>query len=90
MNTGLADSLLEFPCDFPIKVVGQAHEDFDALVVAIVRRHVNDLSEGAVRAKPSRQGRYVSLTVTVRAESRAQLDALYTELSAHARILMVL
>ena len=90
MTTDAADSLLEFPCDFPLKVVGEAHDDFDALVVAIVRRHVVDLHEGAVRAKASRQGKYVSLTVTIRAESRAQLDALYAELSAHARILMVL
>ncbi len=85
-----AESLLEFPCDFPLKVMGLAGEDFDALVVAIVRRHVASLGEGAVRATPSRQGKYVSLTVTVRAESQAQLDGLYTELSAHERILMVL
>ena len=85
-----ADSLLEFPCEFPLKVMGLAEDGFDALVVAIVRRHVADLAEGAVRATPSSQGKYVSLTVTVRAESRAQLDGLYTELSGHERILMVL
>jgi uncharacterized protein len=84
------ESLLEFPCDFPLKVVGRAREDFDALVTAIVRRHIAGLASDAVTARTSREGRYVSLTVTVRAESRAQLDALYTELSGHADILLVL
>ena len=85
-----ADSLLEFPCDFPLKVMGIAAGDFDQLVLAIVRRHVAGLDPAAVRATPSRQGKYVSLTVTVRAESQAQLDGLYSELSGHERVLMVL
>ncbi|MBX9605552.1 MAG: DUF493 domain-containing protein [Gammaproteobacteria bacterium] len=85
-----SDSLLEFPCDFPLKVMGLAAADFDALVRGIVGRHVAGLAPDAVRVTPSRQGKYVSLTVTVRAESQAQLDALYTELSAHERVLMVL
>jgi putative lipoic acid-binding regulatory protein len=84
------ESLLVFPCDFPIKVLGEAAADFDALVVSIVRRHVPDLREGAVTSKASRQGRYVSVTVTVQARSQAQLDALYVELSGHERVLMVL
>ncbi|MGE3847906.1 MAG: YbeD family protein [Gammaproteobacteria bacterium] len=85
-----SDSLLEFPCDFPLKVMGLATADFPVLVRGIVDRHVVGLAADAVRATPSRQGKYVSLTVTVRAESQAQLDALYTELSAHERVLMVL
>lgn len=84
------DTLLEFPCDFPLKVMGRAEEDFDALVVAIVRRHVEDLREGAVSSRESRKGNYVSVTVTIQAESQAQLDGLYHELSAHERVLMVL
>ena len=83
-------SLLEFPCEFPIKVMGLASHGFDDLVVEIVRRHVTDLQDGAVRAKPSRAGKYVSLTVTVQAASQDQLDRLYVELSAHERVLMVL
>lgn len=83
-------SLLEFPCDFPIKVMGEAAEDFDALVVELVRRHVADLTEGAVQQRPSSGGRYVSVTVTIQATSRKQLDNLYRELSGHERILMVL
>lgn len=84
------NSLLEFPCDFPVKVMGHAADDFDALVVEIVLRHVQNLPDGAVQRRPSKQGTYVSVTVTVNAHSQAQLDNLYRELSGHARILMVL
>lgn len=84
------ESLLEFPCDFPLKVMGRAEDDFDALVARIVRRHVEDLREGAIRSRESRKGTYVSVTVTIQAQSQAQLDGLYHELSAHERVLMVL
>jgi len=87
----MADSeLLTFPCDFPLKVMGHAAADFDALVVEIVQRHVGPLRDGAVQRRPSKQGNYLSVTVIVQAESQTQLDALYRELSGHARILMVL
>ncbi len=89
MTSG-TDTLLEFPCEFPLKIMGHATEDFDALVVEIVRRHVENLPEGAVSTRASRAGRYLSVTVTIEARSKAQLDALYRELSAHERILMVL
>ena len=85
-----SESLIEFPCEFPIKVMGLLAQDFDALVVAIVRRHVTAIEEGAVRVKPSRAGKYVSLTVTVWVETQQQLEGLYTELSGHERVLMVL
>ncbi len=85
-----AETHLEFPCSFPIKAMGLAATDFDALVVAIVRRHVAELSEGAVSSRPSSNGKYVSVTVTVRAESKEQLDAIYRELTAHERVLMAL
>lgn len=81
-------SLLSFPCDFPIKVMGHTADDFDALVVGLVRKHSPDLLEGAVRTRLSRQGKFISITVTVQAQSRAQLDAIYMELTAHERVLM--
>ena len=80
----------DFPCDFPIKAMGLADDDFDALVVGIVIRHVGDINEGAVAVRGSRNGKYVSVTVTFEARDQAQLDALYRELSSHERILMVL
>jgi hypothetical protein len=82
--------LLSFPCDFPIKVMGKAAPGFEALVVGIVRRHAPNLGEGAVSSRGSSGGRYLALTLTVRAESRAQLDAIYRELSAHPDVLMSL
>ena len=83
-------SLIEFPCEFPIKVMGLSGQDFDTLVVEIVRRHVTGIGHDAVRAKPSREGKFVSLTVTVWLETQQQLEGLYTELSGHERVLMLL
>jgi len=87
---GGGDALFQFPSAFSIKVMGLAAPDFDALVVEIVRRHVPGLGEGAVRVRPSSGGKYLAVTVSFQAESRAQLDDLYRELSGHPRVLMSL
>lgn len=84
------DKLISFPCDFPIKIMGDNCAEFEAEVVRIVRQHVPDLGEGAIRHNHSRKGTYVALTVTVRADSQAQLDALYRELTACQLTRMVL
>jgi len=84
------NSPLSFPCDFPIKAMGRDEDDFDALVVGLVRRHSPDLLEGAVKSRRSRRGRYVSVTVTIQAESREQLDSIYMDLCAEERVLMAL
>jgi len=81
---------LEFPCRFPIKAMGRSGSDFVGLVVSIIRRHVDDLGEGAVQVRESRGGRYTSVTVTFTARSRSQLDDLYRDLTSDARILVVL
>ena len=81
---------MEFPCQFPIKVMGLAEENFDLLVVEIVRRHAPDLSEGAVKSRHSSAGKYISITVTVTAQSRQQLDNIYLELTAHEKVIMAL
>ena len=83
-------TLFDFPCSFPVKAMGLAETDFDALVTDIIRRHVPDLPEGAVRVRPSRRGKYVAVTVVIEATSREQLDAIYKDLSAHERVLMAL
>ncbi len=85
-----SESLLQFPCDFPIKVVGLYHAEFEAQVVARVRNYVPDLGEDAVRSRPSQGDKYLAVTVTIRATSQAQLDAIYRELSSWDRALMVL
>jgi putative lipoic acid-binding regulatory protein len=84
------ESLLEFPCDFPIKAMGLAVEGFELQVTELVRRHAPDLGADAVRTRPSQGGKYLAVTITVRATSRAQLDAIYQELSACETVLMAL
>lgn len=84
------ESPLTFPCTFAIKAFGKSRDDFDAVVVEIVRRHVSDLHEGAVSSRPSKQGTYTSVTVTIEATSRAQLDAIYQGLTDHPDVLMAL
>lgn len=84
------DTLLTFPCEFPIKAMGRAGADFDAVVVEIVRRHAGDLREGAVTVRASSGGKYQSVTVVIEATSRAQLDAIYLDLNACDQVMMVL
>jgi putative lipoic acid-binding regulatory protein len=83
------DSLLEFPCSFPIKAMGRCDSGFEATALAIVRRHVPDFDPRAMRTVASRQGNYLSVTFTIQATSREQLDNLYRELTACEQLLMV-
>jgi uncharacterized protein len=84
------DSLIEFPCDFPLKIMGPRHDRFAQTVVDIVLRHAPDFDPAAIEMRASSKGKYLSLTCTIRAVSRAQLDALYVELSGHDMVTMVL
>ncbi len=84
------ETLLEFPCQFPIKAMGLADDDFDALVVSIVRQHVEDINEGAVRTRASSNGKYMSVTVTFTAHSKDQIDNIYLALTGHDRVMTVL
>jgi uncharacterized protein len=84
------DSIMSFPCQFPIKAMGMAEEGFDGLVVGIIRKHAPDLYEGAIKSRLSQEGKYISVTVVVEAESRQQLDNIYLELTAHEKVLMAL
>ena len=82
--------LLTFPCEFPMKIMGRREDGFAQLVSDIVMRHAPDFDPATIEMRSSKQGRYLSLTVTIQARSREQLDALYSELSGHPMILMVL
>ena len=84
------ETLLEFPCDFPIKIMGARVDEFAQVVVDVVRKHAPDFDPATVQMRPSSKGNYLSLTCIVRAESKAQLDALYRELSAHPLVKVVL
>ena len=84
------ETLLEFPCQFPIKAMGKNTPDFDSIVVAIVRQHVDDINEGAVKTRPSKGDKYLSVTVTIEASSKKQLDAIYQGLTDCPNVLMAL
>ena len=83
-------SLLTFPCTFPIKVMGRREDGFAQVVSEVVLRHAPDFDPATMEMRSSKQGRYLSLTVTINARSREQLDALYSELSGHPMVIMVL
>ena len=84
------ESLLVFPTDFPIKVMGRTQPAFAQTILAIVQKHAPDFDGATVEMRGSREGNYVSLTFTIRATSREQLDALYKELCDHPMVTMVL
>jgi hypothetical protein len=86
MSTDRDATLLEFPCAFPIKAVGRADIDFEALVVEIVSRHAPGLDQRTVKVRASSGGNWLSVTLTIEATSKAQLDAIYRDLSTHARV----
>jgi putative lipoic acid-binding regulatory protein len=80
---------MEFPCVFPVKVMGANQANFERLVVSIIQKHAR-VTEDMTISRTSRNGRFVSITVHIQAENQAQLDAIYGELSAHERVLMML
>ena len=84
------DSLIEYPSDFPIKVMGVMQETFVETIVELVIRHDPTFHEGKLEKRPSAKGNYLALTVTVRATSRTQLDDLYRALSSHPMVKVVL
>jgi len=85
-----AESPLAFPCAFPIKVMGRTQAGFAQTIVELVRRHAPDFDPASIEMRSSREGTYLSLTVTINAVSREQLDELYRELCDHPMVSMVL
>lgn len=83
-------SAFEFPCDVPVKVFGRNTDAFRQAVRQIVRTYFPEFGETGLVERLSRRNRYLSMTLTVWVENRSQIDALYTELSAHKEVLMVL
>lgn len=84
------ETLLEFPCDFPLKIMGATTDGFVQAIVEVVIRHAPDFDAATVEMRPSSAGKYLSLTCTVRAVSQLQLDSLYRELTAHPMVKVVL
>lgn len=90
MSSDKLDSLLEFPCPVAIKAMGRLNSSFTTHITELVTRHAGPLEKNAVQTRTSRNGNYVSVTITIMAQSKQQLDDLYTELSADEYVLMAL
>lgn len=84
------ETLLEFPCIFPIKAMGRADSGLETIVVEILNRHGAAFGEADVSARPSSGGKWVSVTARIRADSKAQLDAIYLDLTAHELVVYAL
>ncbi|HEY3326133.1 MAG TPA: DUF493 domain-containing protein [Novimethylophilus sp.] len=84
------ETLLEFPCDFPLKIMGETREGFAEAIIEVVLRHAPDFDAARIEMRGSSGGKYLSLTCTVNATSRPQLDNLYRELTAHPWVKVVL
>ena len=89
-NASQAETLLEFPCAFPLKIMGLANDALAQAVLEIVARHAPGYDGSTMEMRASSGGKYVSLTCTINATSKAQLDALYRELTAHPLVKVVL
>lgn len=83
-------ALIEYPCDFPIKILGETRAGFAQAVLEVVQRHAPDFDGASMEMKASKRGKYLSVTCVIRANSREQLDALYRELCDHPMVVMVL
>jgi uncharacterized protein len=83
-------TLLEFPCDFPLKIMGGNHPDLAATITSVVLTHAPDFDTETIEIRESSKGNYVSLTCTIRATSQQQLDDLYRALSSHPMVKVVL
>jgi len=82
--------LLTYPCDITIKVFGVASPEFKAAVLQIIRQHRPDLSDEAVEARPSENGKYLALSITVHVDSKEEIDRIYQDLSTEKHVIMAL
>lgn len=83
-------TLLKFPCDYPLKVMGRHNDEFRSIALGIVRKHVAEADMLGIEERPSKDGKYLGLTYNIRAKSKPQLDALYLELTSCEKVLIVL
>lgn len=84
------ESLIKYPCDFPIKIMGKSQQGFTQCVLEIVKIHAPDFDDATLEVRTSRSGTYMSLTCTIRAISREQLDSIYQALHSHPMVTMLL
>lgn len=90
MSGAKDESLLAFPCDFPIKMMGRDQPAFREAAVALVEQHVGEISDDAIRTALSSKGNFLSITITITAKSQQQLDDIYRDLTEHDEVLVAL
>ena len=86
----MSEKLLEFPCSFPIKIMGLDEPTFRDLAVELVSKHVGDVADDMVRVSRSSTGKYLSVTITIEAQSQSQLDSIYRDLTSNEHVKVVL
>jgi len=84
------ETLLKFPTPFPIKAMGRREDGFAQAVLEIVMKHAPDFDGKTMEMRPSKNGNFISVTATINATSKAQLDDIYRALTAHPSVLMAL
>lgn len=84
------NELMEFPCEFPIKIFGADDAELRREVLSIIARHWGELDESRISERRSSGGRFVSITATIVAQNRAQIDAIYEDLTASPHVVMSL
>ena len=85
-----SETLIEFPCDFPIKVMGETHADFTSEMIKTIQQLETGFDASKIELRGSSGGRYISLTCTVYATSKKQLDDIYRALTSHPMVKVVL
>jgi putative lipoic acid-binding regulatory protein len=90
MNVPTTQDLFNFPCEFPIKAVGKDDNDFQKLVVDLIKNHIKNIHPKQITSKSSSSGQYLSVTTRILATSKPQLDAIYTDLNNHKLVLYTL
>ena len=83
-------TLIEYPCDFPIKAMGARVDGFAQAVIEVVLRHAPDFDPAGAEMRPSSKGNYLAVTCSFRATSQQQVDTLYRELTSHPLVKVVL
>lgn len=83
-------TLLEFPCDFPIKMMGRDQDSFRDAAISLIEKHAGKVPQDAISTSSSRKGNFLSITVTITAKSQQQLDDIYQALTDHEEILVAL
>jgi len=90
LDSSHTETLIEFPCDFPIKVMGETHEDFTSEIIKTIQQVTPDFDPRKIEMRGSSGGKYISLTCTVHVTSKPQLDNIYRALTSHAMVKVAL